>query len=573
MSSIEESKPLLVVQGRNLTDGMGDVAHILNAGKALRGFYYPDYEVAYRIQWILRKEDPEEKGFNARRLKQLADKLLELKLIGEIPEDFKREGDVSDEQLIDALNKAGRGRLYIFGTPHFVNYEEFKAKGGHNPFPGAKLCVDVSSNIDFSEGHNISSDSSTPEAQGILDDFGRFRILWSEHNGGDAIQALMYHSMPMGNAHAMGFGPVFEWKEGKVFNGEGLFLEEGLLEKKDGGKAALLAGISDKSFHGFLHGAESITPEAAERVVGETAFVPCYFLRDKPLVLESVVASCGALFAESKLHQVLVKGKFSPDEFFTQSNRDSLIRAGFTDMLYYDPEKKLLQVRKLSDEQPSKVFKVFSSASLSEADNARFVQLGDQLAGCCGDNSLQDAISNGAIPIFHWHFLAKAKGLAALAGILEGHPQKEQWPLCIAFLKLYQTYIKEEDSISRSWDKWAIPEGIRNKYDWQKKEHFRLIKLAKERVFKEMPKHMTPEMLAQWKQVCAYLIKDWNAYDGLRRSVRGALEQLDRPVEPSSSASHLTVGPSLFRAPKPKKPVDADKVKKPRDDGSSCSIS
>jgi hypothetical protein len=36
--------------GANYTDGMGDIAHILNVGSSLQKSF-PDYEVVYHIDW------------------------------------------------------------------------------------------------------------------------------------------------------------------------------------------------------------------------------------------------------------------------------------------------------------------------------------------------------------------------------------------------------------------------------------------------------------------------------------------------------------------------------------------
>jgi len=506
-------KPIIGIQGVIVEDGIGDLSHILNAGKRLEA---KGYSIVYRIQWG--KSNTAE--FERLRLKLLADKLYYHKLIPFIPEIFQEE-KASAQQLIEEIKAVSNPNLHIN-----LKDEDFDKQFQHIP-----LWVDVS----FISGYKPRGES---------------RFLWAEHNSHDWICECSSRKVPIQNIHIMGFGSIDQWllnltgyKDKKV-ECEGIFLEDHLTKTLDS-RGELLSNIRHIDFHRFLHGADDIDLKAARSIVGRTAFVPCYFLRDKEQALQTVVVSCAHAFEDAKWDQVFLKGNFTDEELFTEANLSILKAKGFTSVEYYDAKsgKKKTYSLKLED-RPSKVLKLLSGAYFSESDHICITQLGSEIVGCSGDNSLQEAISNGAVPIFQWHFPNKAKTLGNLCGILQAHPKASEWNLCIEYLKIYQSYCKAAEDSKLSAE-----------------EH----KQARERPFKVIPQHITPALITQWKEVGAYLVEHHNAYNGLCASVAEALAR--PPVIP-------VVNPDAFFQPggdKAKEKTDAvSQTPKP---SGGCSIS
>lgn len=139
----------------------------------------------------------------------------------------------------------------------------------------------------------------------------------------------------------------------------------------------------------------------------------------------------------------------------------------------------------------------------------------------CGDNTLQEAISNGALPLLDPHFSTKAKTLSNLGLISEKHPQADQWAFCSIFLKMYNHY-----------DEPFIPISS-------------LI----------MTKGFMPELIIQWKKLCAYVIKYHNAFDSLIDEVAKALKA---PVSPSLASLSLSnsLGSFFLNQPKTKEELN-----------------
>lgn len=465
-------KPVIVVQCMNNSDGMGDIGHLFNIGQALAA-HYPQYQIVYRVYFAYNKEV-------VTRLRCLADKLLYLKLIPEIPKEFDGE-NLNDEVLEQALQVATSNRFYLLK--------------GEDPCEEANLYIDVSWPIDLI----ITRLKHNP---------GSPRLFFGEHGDDYKIAKMEAKSIPLENLHLIGIGE-FKYRDQYSRNrGDrqsiGLPLEDHL-RKTPGSQAALLADITHAHFHNFLHGKDRIDKKAAQSVVEKTAFIPCYFLRDKDEALAMVVASAANAFEkDDKIQTVFLKGNFESKALFTQKNIDLLKMKGFTTIEYYNPKRQEKRQQTISKKRPAKVLKLLSDAYFSEADHARMIQLGSALMGCSGDNSLQEAISNGALPLFNPHSPIKVQPLVGLLRILRAHSNASKWQLCIQFLESYQRY---------------------HHVDQNRKE-----------MFQNISKCITPALIAQWREVCAYVIKHHNAYPAIFREVDRVLG----PVPVSSAAPPLS---------------------------------
>lgn len=486
-------KPVIVVQAQNGRDGMGDVSHALNAGLAIAK-NNPDYQIVFRIQWQWRMYNDDA---DKQRLKILAGKLAYFNLISTIPEIFN-EKNSDKEEMRQAINQATKNRFYLFIQDNHRDFTQHRI----DLFKDAKLYVDVSIPIHSHYDIHPGIEQSPAEIKEILTYLGSPRLFFSEHNDIGEAENLKTLSIPFENMYATGFGTVpHEYcHENKAkqrnFIALGLFLED-RLQKTPASKAKLLSSINHSKFHRALHGKNSIDEKMALAIIEKTVFVPCYFLHSKDLALPSLIASCASAFGkDAKVEQVFIKGNIKSQELFTKANQRSLKENGFSELKLYDysNENSGKGLRKtFNKKNPPKVLKVFSGAPFSEPDYDCFVQLSTEINGCSGDNTLQEAFSNGAIPILAWHGSPKAQTLSELGKILQKHLNASEWPLCIAYLKIYQDYVNHV--------------------------------LDKKEVFNTIPKHITPELIAQWKTVCAYVIKEHNAYGPVCAEVAKALRQ------------------------------------------------
>ncbi|MDF1757644.1 MAG: hypothetical protein P1U74_05045 [Legionellaceae bacterium] len=467
----------ICISGCNLTDGMGDLAHIINIGRKVQDRYADSAEVVYEFQWLLngsRYEDID-KG----RVKELLNRLLSNDIISSPVFDY----NLSAEQMIERVNDLNSDKVHILTAKNI--YKDFKPDSTNisqkERFADADLWI-VSSVPAFGEearhyhllNQHLNIGLGTPGKT----------IFCLEHcgsrDGGLSDPSSCFKTKPSPEDEE---GDVFYSPTDKLVMGFGDAKEKTmagiLLDKSELptslSKIKCILEIKNHQFHGLLHGETELSIESAKQIEKQTIFVPNYHSHGQEHALKMFLNFYTNTLKEDD-RDIFMQGKFELQEFINKS--EELIAAGFTDIEYFDKqagEIKKIPLEDCPSSKSKKTLKVFTGR-LDDDDYNCFKQCANIVSGCSGDNTLQDAINTGAVPLFTPN-KGKAKVMVDLKQLLESEEEgTETYAACIKFLSMYERF-----------------SGYKN--------------LSEETYV------YTPELLTQWQAVCLLLKEHHNTYD------------------------------------------------------------
>ncbi|MDX2345459.1 MAG: hypothetical protein QNK11_01095, partial [Legionella sp.] len=457
--------------------GMGDLAHILNVGENLKKTYADTCDVVYEIQWNMG-------GYGRQyqdkpRVKMLIEKLQYLGIIQEPNYDDNK----SPEEMIAEINQLNAppngNRIHLFTTRRM---EDFKPGGREEEkFKDSDVWIVTSApaferekdryhalnryfNIGMgSPGKTIFCSEHTG-VEYLYDSINGFRTKARE--GIDDEESRFYS---VEDKLVMGFGNSND----KVMAGFLLDKTEATVDTK----IDALMRIESESFNELLHGSRQLEDKKkALDIEKNTIFVPNYHSHGRKHALDMFIH-----FYQNTLPQdsrdIIMQGNFELEAF--QTKKQALMDAGFTRIEYYNKATDTIEaIQWIESPEQEKTFKVFTGR-LDDQDYAKFTHCANLVSGCSGDNTLQDAINTGAIPLFMPN-TGKARVLADLKELLEEHTPK--FDACIQFLEMYAHY--------ESYQQLAAETSV-----------------------------YSPELMSQWKEVCTLLKEEYNTHDFVSRAV------------------------------------------------------
>jgi len=499
-------KPQIGVTGWNAEDGMGDLAHMLNAGETIRK-NFPDYEVVYQIGWGLvgggGSESGDKQDFG--RLKALIDKLIFMKIIP--PQEYQAK---TGKDLLKEINEKNAGKIFLFNSKH---YQGFENEGGDR-FPDALFWVDASFPV-----FDMENEDRTKIRGGTFSE--KESLYFLEHGEGAHFSYLIEkpRNVPEKNIHVMGFGDI-TCGDGKKRPTSGVFLEDHPKISAEE-QALVLRDIQNQAFHQLLHGQDSLDKTKSQEIIADTSFLPCYFVRESGFNL--VMLALQNLYPDKKC--VMLTGKFKKEEVFDDKNLQKLKEAGYTSIEFLNAkeDKAAVEKRVLQEKEPKKVLKILSGAYFSEQDYLNLKKLPIDAVGCAGDNSLQDAIILGALPLFIPHHAGKCRVFSNLALVLSAHENAGKWKDAINFLKCYS----EEAYKSGGGRFEEVMKKLSGQVGDSHDSKF-VGYMSKELSRKPADKasiHYNAKVLAQWKEICQYLKKHHNTHDVLKQAVTEELKK------------------------------------------------
>lgn len=374
----DKTSPVRIgITGTNLTDGMGDLAHMLNVGEALKREGVTD--VRYYINWILLKNphqkakihsepDSQESADNPDyiRLNQLVDKL---KYLGILPKDKEISGETTLE-YIENINKAAAGKLHL----GFVGAEHLRVAANQ-----ADLWLSVSA--------------------------GKFDVVKKIPFLTQNFISILEHYSTKKESHQFCMDMV-----------TGLPLQDQIV-RTDEERASALEKIKNPRFQQLLtHGRDGSSPRD---LIASSEFIPVYpqHLGSKENGSMLIAGTCclaAKLSPEKEQFLVKLGGQYSLDSLISETRQAQLKKAGFTQIQYFkDGRIETIPLFKEPETAPpKKVLKLLDKCFLSEEENAAFTKIMGKINICSGDNTIQDAISCGSIPVFIPHMPEKAQVLS-----------------------------------------------------------------------------------------------------------------------------------------------------------------
>ncbi len=468
-TSHTREKPVKIgITGSNIIDGVGDLAHILNVGNILTRSGVT--EVIYKICW-----EPNDIG----RIKQLVDKLAYANLISN-PE--KLNYQQSFTEIIKNINELGKG-IEIF-VAFAKDLLKLKIAASNRD-----VWISVSTNP-------LMKDATDFAAHKEMD----YLITLYEHEPralnskvGQEVSELALPLYKMG----IGYNDKFA---------KGLLLTDQIIRAAKERESALNKIVNPK-FKKFLYFPEKT--ENLNKIVATTEFITAYPQYVRPWEASDLIIKICTAAANLKhdKSQFLVKigGEFNFVRLISKDNQNLLHSAGFSQILYHGDDENIETIYLCDKEyvMPQKVLKLLRKCFFSEYDNTEFGKLTGSFHICSGDNTLQDAFSYGALPIFIPHFATKARVLANLAQALEEDGMVTYFPDSFKFLKLY--------SLSRDS---TIKELLKGNF-------------------------FTSKLIEEWPKICQYVIKNFNLATVLTKYVDRLEQQSDEEISPPNLLTHI----------------------------------
>ncbi|MDX2346144.1 MAG: hypothetical protein QNK11_04655 [Legionella sp.] len=472
-------KKKICITGCNISDGMGDLAHILNVGENLKKTYADTCDVVYEIQWMI---DRWSSPYNDKsRVKMLIEKLQYLGIIQEPNYDDNK----SAEEMIAEINQLNAppdgNSIHLFTTDNIGDFEP----GGREEekFKDSDVWIVTSApafGIEARYYHKLNRylnigmgspgktifclEHTAAKASSFFDPSSNFRTKSAE---ADDEQDQFYS---VEDKLVMGFGD----SNNKTMAGFLLDKTEPTVDTK----VDALMSIKSTSFNKLLHGTQKLEDNSkALDIEKNTIFVPNYHSHGGEHALDMFIH-----FYQNTLPQdsrdIIMQGYFRLEAF--QTKKQALIEAGFTRIEYYNKATDTTEaIQWVENPEQEKTFKVFTGR-LDDQDYAKLTHCANVVSGCSGDNTLQDAINTGAVPLFMPNGKRKSPVLADLKELLDEYTPK--FDACVQFLDMYAHY--------ESHQKLAAETSV-----------------------------YSPELISQWKEVCCLLKEEYNTHDFVSRAV------------------------------------------------------
>lgn len=449
------AKPFKIgITGRVGMDGIGDLVHMLNIGNALtrKGVT----EVVYQIDFSF--------NYSGKSLSRLNLFVSKLKSYNLLDKSFEIKSNDSLKEIIADLNRANPKNLFILD--HSIeNKEHAMQLADRFTKLGADFWISVSQDFPV---FGDPFEYPFPEYP-LSKHIGLYELEAAEKT----INPNFLHRYYNFTNYKMGIPDT----SGNI----GVLLEDKVDRSRDT-RSVSLHNILNKKFNDLLKAGLSPSEQTTTKLIKTTEFILAYPQHiNKAIASDLIVHVC----TKSSLtkSQVFVKlgGWYDFERLTSKENQDKLRDAGFKEVQFINSKTGNLESINLLASGNQKVLKLLTDCYLDENESAEFMSISGPLTICSGDNTLQDALSHGAIPILIPRHDGKEKVLAVLSKYLEMTGLDSKFPHSMKFLEVYNNL------------------AAMNAYNEEKAPY--IMKAVE---------FINEEMIEEWREICKYIIENFN---------------------------------------------------------------
>ncbi len=482
------------ITGRVMTDGIGDLEHILTGGERLKK-QRPDMQFVYHIQY----ERDYYKSNAKKRLVLTVDKLLHYGLIRGTRDDYLSQEECDflkdQETIIGKINQSSNEKLTLYIKNDGLQLQK------------------VIKTLNVYVWISLSVIPMTMNGAFYIEMPREKTIYLMEHGSSPSSRVPDYGPNENGENSTGQFKPDKNYTVSMGFSrqkngprGVGIFLQNKKLNAEE--RAGCLSKIENENFHRLLN--QGNPDKLPLQQIEEVIFIPCYFLNEEIGYHFLLNAYKGILTLEDPRH-LFLQGTLHADSILADKSIARLVQLGFNKVVIVNNKNQLIE--RMLEGNGNKTCMVLEDVYMYENDYRLFKQLATVFMGCSGDNTFQDAISMDALPVFIPHSNDKIRLMQGLKEVVDteiGDPVVSNFLSLYSNLKYKNVYIRDQEA-----------EAL----------------LQTENIY-------SPLLLDHWQRVCQYLRENYNTHDSL-------LNILDRFLQAKMKPNPVM---NLFQRKAPKAP-------------------
>jgi hypothetical protein len=522
--ALARKKTVMGITGHVFLDGLGDFEHILNAILTLIARMGKEFDFVYQIE-ISEVNCPgnvyPEKDMQ--RITVIRDRLIKNGIINP-------DGDYSGKDFYEIVQKINsqNANIQLFAKSQIGKFQD--KFSDHNVI----LWVVV----------------SQPPFVGERKFTQKEVLVLLEHGGFTNIGGLHHViKLPIEDLFAMGIGPVkdalYEEDTGKPIEQQGFFLTD--IQRTQAMRIDALTKIENPDFN-LLLWRHNVPPSAQEapHLLQRTMIIPTY-IQNSGVALRILIAACLSPIAQS-YENIIIPCSLTEEEIKDVRllrTLEKLTMAGFSEIEILTKDKtgksviEHIPLHGAGDRKVKFLTKTFFTNA--DFDNVRLVA--NDMMLFSGDNTLQDTISYGLLPLVDLPSRKKSV-LTTFIEFLKGHPRARSWDDAIKLLERFSEFFGMS---VECWDFLSGSSRVAN------------IKLSiwnapsiLDPHLESLGKLMTPAALQQWREICRELVLHHNAHNNIVKLVEDKLQRLAKkqallvaPLPKPESSASMAAAPGI----------------------------